>query len=110
MKPIEYLEGSPCTHCQSTSTVSLIADKHPLSPWECLDCGAVFGDSRTSPGLLEFYAHGPKEKDSEDGDPMETICVRCRKDLSDWSEERTVTDRGQICDDCIEWHEIPHEE
>lgn len=104
-REIKYIEGAPCTYCGGTNTVSIIPDKHPLSPWECLDCGAAFGSDRTDLGLLSFYAHGPIDRSAVADLAIET-CVRCGKDLSDPEEFRHMTDKGQVCDDCTppdEW-------
>lgn len=96
---IQAIDGAQCEHCSSVNTVQVVPDRHPMSPWECLDCGAVFGTDRTDGGLLAAFGHGPVDK-SIQGDFEADVCIRCGRDLSDQDESRMITEKGQVCEDC----------
>lgn len=106
MSQIKELDGAPCTYCGSTNSSQVVPDHHPFSPWECGECGAVFGTSRTSTQLLKDWEHGPTDKE-EVGNFEDDICYRCKRELED-DDSRIITDKGQICDDCVLAVEDPH--
>lgn len=98
------IESPSCTYCHSYQTVRVVPDRLTVSPWQCQDCGAVFGTSDTDSGLLRQHGRPPYFTVTAAQD--EIACSRCGELIDEDDLNQILTAQGPVCGDCLTLEEL----
>lgn len=99
-------ESPTCTNslCLSSSTVRVVPDRVTASPWQCQDCGQIFGTAETDSGLLKQHQRPPSSATVVS--LSDEVCCRCGRTIGDEETDRIVTNTGPVCGDCLTLEEF----